>query len=647
MPKGLIRAYQAENQQLNNSIPYQRRAERALFRANFETKMKATADTNATDIQTLKWGAGVILPEGLSATEWTKISYQGQDGFVPSEHVVELAYVKKKSSGTNRYVRQLILDDESEKDVLWGDLVQIIKVGQPNCTVRVRGVQGTMKKSDFHEEALLEAYFIDVAQGDGVLVKTPDGRHLLIDGGLERRNQQTGKNAADFIDWKFFFDYGHYQIQLDGMMASHSDTDHFGGLHDLVRLNKLSRRELDCLGVEIDTFYHPGLSRWTHNDQANPAHKDGLGAQQDGFFIQLLGNRADAEQALDKHSEERLSKPWSYFIRDVLKNSEDTKVERVGIERETLEAGGNFPLLWPSLKDCAIQVLGPVTKRIDGQLGLKDLGDKGKNSNGHSICLRIKYKGARVLMTGDLNKKSMNWIAESYGDRIGAWACDVAKACHHGSDDISYRFLEEIKAAATVISSGDAEGHAHPRPDIVAASAVTGFVTIDRRKDKLITPLVYMTEIERSVSLGAINRIDIDNSIDAAQSLKTAFLSRHIDELNDRAFLSPEQREHLETLATSDAIKDFLKEVKRSEKSLLKTMEDNMERNNIKVDFNITIPKVPFGSTNVNKRAWRARVMEKNHYGLVNIRTDGDTIICATLNETEQKWIVHSFPARF
>ena len=124
-----------------------------------------------------------------------------------------------------------------------------------------------------------------------------------------------------------------------------------------------------------------------------------------------------------------------------------------------------------------------------------------------SICLRLDYGNARILLTGDLNKKSMEWIIDSYGDRIGAFNCDVVKACHHGSGDISFKFLEQVKAGRRAISSGDAEGFAHPRPEVVAASAVTGHVSVDRSKDKLITPLIYMTEVERSVALGQVTHI--------------------------------------------------------------------------------------------------------------------------------------------
>jgi hypothetical protein len=41
------------------------------------------------------------------------------------------------------------------------------------------------------------------------------------------------------------------------------------------------------------------------------------------------------------------------------------------------------------------------------------------------------------------------------------------------------------------------------------------------------------------------------------------------------------------------------------------------------------------------------RVAHKPTYGLINIRTDGKTVMCAALNEKEFKWNVTSFEGRF
>ena len=60
----------------------------------------------------------------------------------------------------------------------------------------------------------------------------------------------------------------------------------------------------------------------------------------------------------------------------------------------------------------------------------------------------------------------------------------------------------------------------------------------------------------------------------------------------------------------------------------------------------MTVPKGPLGPEYKQRSLWRSRIMEKNHYGLVNVRTDGDVIMCATQDETEDDWLIHTFKAR-
>jgi len=126
--------------------------------------------------------------------------------------------------------------------------------------VRARGKEGYVAAAAVGDESLLELYFIDVGQGDGILIRTPDGRHLMIDGGYKRAAQPTGKNAADFVDWKFVKDYGTETIHLEAMIASHNDADHYGGLADL--LDAGQERELDARQVHVDAFYHAGVAWW-------------------------------------------------------------------------------------------------------------------------------------------------------------------------------------------------------------------------------------------------------------------------------------------------------------------------------------------------------------------------------------------------
>jgi len=83
--------------------------------------------------------------------------------------------------------------------LLWGDRVKVLEEDPETDRVRVhaRGTTGWIDRSDLGGEPLLELYFIDVGQGDGVLVVTPEGHHLMIDGGYQRTRQQTGRRRDD------------------------------------------------------------------------------------------------------------------------------------------------------------------------------------------------------------------------------------------------------------------------------------------------------------------------------------------------------------------------------------------------------------------------------------------------------------------
>ena len=61
--------------------------------------------------------------------------------------------------------------------LLWGDRVEVSDKSGTRVKVRARGRAnyGWVEKSALGGEPLLELYFIDVEQGDGILIKTPNG----------------------------------------------------------------------------------------------------------------------------------------------------------------------------------------------------------------------------------------------------------------------------------------------------------------------------------------------------------------------------------------------------------------------------------------------------------------------------------------
>jgi beta-lactamase superfamily II metal-dependent hydrolase len=476
----------------------------------------------------------------------------------------------------------------ADGELLWGDGVQRLgpsSNGRVQVRARGRDRKGWVRADALGGQSLLEIYFIDVGQGDGILIKTPDFRHIVIDGGHPRRSQSTGKSAADFIDWKFFHDYAKDKITLDAMIASHNDLDHYGGLADL--LDTAQTDELDADTISVERFYHAGVSWWkaANNGRTLGTIKTHQGRE---LLTQLLGDRTSARNATSGQAGPQLQGLWGDFIAKVVaaRTASNAPTPIARVSRQT----GHLPGFSPGGSGPTIKVLGPVEFDAGGAPGLPKLGADSKSTNGNSVLLRLDYGRARILLTGDLNKASQRALLDAFaGNRI-EFQCDVAKACHHGSDDVSFEFLQVMNAGATVISSGDGEGHDHPRPRIVAASGVTGYLKIVN--DEIITPLVYSTELARSVAVADPAVLSVAGP--GGQPIQIA---------------SPQLNAG--------------------------TMEYRYR---------------PPGALNAEKgkrKMGKGSVVAKLIYGLVNVRTDGETILTATMNEGDDSWSVKSFKSRF
>lgn len=96
-------------------------------------------------------------------------------------------------------------------------------------------------------EGRLRVDFLDVGQGDSILVTFPDGRHLLIDGGGQAKYGDPDKmspagtpffrreerNIGEAVVSEYLWHRGIDTVEM--VLATHSDTDHMDGLNAVVR----------------------------------------------------------------------------------------------------------------------------------------------------------------------------------------------------------------------------------------------------------------------------------------------------------------------------------------------------------------------------------------------------------------------------
>lgn len=491
-------------------------------------------------------------------------------------------YVKQKPTANLRKSNGDLLTE-----LLWGDLVHpledVEQAGQL-VEVRARGRRGFVKKSALRKETsgftgLLEIYIIDVGQGDGVLVRTPDGKWHLIDAGVPNARQMTKKGAANFVRWKFYNDLRRNKVELESLSASHPDYDHYGGMLDLLRGELYDGRTFD---VEVNNFYHCGMARFDagnelgvmENGMVTPFPEGSHGIPRSGeFTTELLDDKnsfANPPRTLKA----------SFGELAVLVDSKCNSAKRLSL------ADGHVPGYGPGDGDAVIHVLGPVLEEFkQNQFGLRKLIPKtnpqwweSKTRNGHSLVYRIDYKDARILLTGDLNNVSQNLLL-SYVDK-DEFAVDVTKGCHHGAEDVEVEFIKAIKARATVISSGDNESYAHPRPVLLGASAHYGRESFST-DGKVQAPLLHSTELARSATLDLPTSVKLDPD-----------------------FSGPRPERWYSAKTTK-----------------IKTQSTNYR----------LLKNVPICTDLI--------------YGLVNVRTDGKTILCATMLETGNSFDTKMFKA--
>jgi beta-lactamase superfamily II metal-dependent hydrolase len=381
--------------------------------------------------------------------------------------------------------------------LLWGDRVEVLEEQGDRVKVRARGREniGWVDRSALGGKPLLELYMIDVGQGDGILVKTPNGRHLMIDGGLRRSKQDTGKSSADFVDWKFYEDYGENEIVLDAMIASHCDADHYGGLVDLLGVDEDD--ELDCEKVCVEAVHHAGVGWWT-----GEKGRATLGPHEvvDGhdLFTRLVGDRAAVTDALADGADPELHGEWRDFMQAAIggrrKDGSPTAIKRLA------KGDGFLPGFEPGTDgEPTIKVLAPLEPKVGDQPARLRFSSDSKSTNGNSVVLSLNFGSCRILLTGDINRECQEALLADYEGSRDAFLCDVGKACHHGSADVSFDFLKAMSAAVTIFSSGDNENYDHPRPTIIAASAISGYLEMDG--DELVSPLIYSTELARSIKI--------------------------------------------------------------------------------------------------------------------------------------------------
>ena len=359
---------------------------------------------------------------------------------------------------------------------------------------------------------VLKVNFVDVQQGDGTVIESPDGKIILVDGGdnvlfaryLASRYRDTSENNP---------------LKIDCILVTHGDADHFAGLSE-IHASEEHNESRKKLFIAPERVYHNGLVKRPSKDengQKTPERQLLGSTNKVGDDLIITELFKDLIQVPD----ERMNEPfrrWKLALQ-AWNNRKKIEFERIAFGNDKA-----FEFFRNDEHEIEITALGPFLTQIDNVTGLKflakpaegprsedesiDINDsdtKGLSAshtiNGHSIVFRLRYGGFSFLFTGDLNDEAGRNLARYHQEGKINLRSDIFKVPHHGSADFSGAFISLTSPIISIVSSGDESAkkeYIHPRATLMGALG---------RHSRVNEPLIFVTELVAFFNLEGMVRL--------------------------------------------------------------------------------------------------------------------------------------------
>lgn len=439
---------------------------------------------------------------------------------MPTEHVIAVDLARVYSEKTKgRLLTTLAWGEDVELKEIGDSYVEVRMtryLDQPDGSIKPVTSSGFIRPSASSgidpaevvrpktENDVLKVAFVDVQQGDGMVIETPKGKVLLVDGG-------DNQLFARYLAGRYRGTTPEDRQAVEAIVVTHGDADHFLGLTEIRRSETLDR--LDKPGqrwkrihIQPRRVFHNGLVKrpGKRADGSSRPESQLLGATRKIGEVTVI---TGLEENLLGVDDEVMNSPFRAWKRALEGWSESG-----GIEFRRLSEGDHDAFDFLAEEDVEVRVLGPLLTRGEGITGLRFLGEppkgprldheslaletdgfKGKSAshtiNGHSIVLRLRYGGFSFLLSGDLNDQAeRHLVAEARAGRLELRS-EVFKVPHHGSADFSGAFIKEVSPIVSVVSSGDESArkeYIHPRATLMGALG---------RHSRIEEPLIFVTEL--------------------------------------------------------------------------------------------------------------------------------------------------------
>ena len=353
------------------------------------------------------------------------------------------------------------------------------------------------------ENDVLKVNFVDVQQGDGAVIESPDGKVILVDGG-------DNQMFARYLAGRFRGTSKANPRKIDCILVTHGDADHFEGLPEILEseTNKQPRKRLF---IDPERYYHNGIvKRPSKKNNRKVPDVELLGPTKKIGKKTYLTGLVDDLLAVPKEEMNQPFNTWASALREYDQRRRSRGDTPLVCRR--LEFGADDAFDFFNTAAMKIEVLGPLVEEKDGKPALRFLGEPPKGPrvgqdslaigeegfsghsashtiNGHSIVFRLVYGGFSYLFSGDLNDEASRFLAQQHDARKLTLTSDVFKVPHHGSADFSGGFIQRVEPIVSIVSSGDESArkeYIHPRATLMGALG---------KLSRVAEPLIFVTEL--------------------------------------------------------------------------------------------------------------------------------------------------------
>jgi competence protein ComEC len=345
--------------------------------------------------------------------------------------------------------------NKSMRKSLGRDLTKPMRKKSGRCGRYLYGIILVILLTALYEYANLDrsfgTVFLDVGQGDGILIRTEQGTSILIDGG-STSNQRVG----EYVLLPAIRYYG--MSELDYVFVTHGDADHISGIEYLLNAEHIGVRIRNLVLAKYgDRQGLANIETLAKEKNINVVYMEAGDKIQEkqnpdmaGLTLECLypsGSTLEAKQVVEREADSIAE------AKQVAEREADSIAEAKQVaEREASGITDD--------KKIAIGLDNAITANVPGE----EATGSGLDANDLSMVLLAKYDGRKILFTGDAGSMvEKRLILEK---SILLSEIDALKVGHHGSHSASSKgFLQTTKPQYAIISCGKKNHYGHPHEE--------------------------------------------------------------------------------------------------------------------------------------------------------------------------------------